>query len=353
MEASMNGKITIFGYGPTGRATADRLLAAGRETVVAQRSKPPALPKGLTFAACDALDRESVLAATRGSEQIVVAIGFPYLGSLWRQVWPKTIANFVAACEATGARMVFIDNLYMYGPQTAPLVETMPLTTYGLKPAARSAATRVWIESAAAGRARIAALRPPDFYGPGVSLAYLGDSTIGALAKGKAATFFGSPDIPHDYAYVPDTARAATTLLEAPDSAFGQAWHMPCAPTRTTREILQIAAEALGVPLRIRSLPAALLAPIGLFSPFLREMREMRFQWDQPYRVDATKFAKTFGFEVTPFETGVRQTALSFREAGRAAGARHTSASNPPNTPSAETTAQIATISRSRRPPTL
>ena len=88
---------------------------------------------------------------------------------------------------------------------------------------------------------------------------------------------------------------------------------MPCAATRTTRELLQIAADALGVPLRIRTLPAALLAPMGLFSPMLREMREMRFQWDRPYRVDASKFAKAFWSDVTPFETGVRETALSFR----------------------------------------
>ncbi len=310
----MSGRITIFGYGPTGRATAERLQAAGRETSIAQRSKPPALPKGMSFVACDALDRGSVVKAAAGSEHIVVAIGFPYGGKLWRVAWPKAVANFVAASVTTGARMVIIDNLYMYGPQTAPLVETMPLTSYGVKPAARSAATRVWMEAAAQGRARVAALRAPDFFGPDVPWAYLGDSTIGALAKGKAAFFIGSPDILHDYAYVPDIARAATTLLDAPDSAFGQAWHTPCAPTRTTREILQIAADALGVPLRIRSLPAPLLAPMGLFSPLLREMREMRFTWDRPYCVDASKFAKIFWSDVTPFETGVRETALSFRK---------------------------------------
>jgi nucleoside-diphosphate-sugar epimerase len=63
--------------------------------------------------------------------------------------------------------------------------------------------------------------------------------------------FIGSPDVLHDYAYVPDIARAATALLAAPDAAFGLAWHMPCAPTRTTRDILQIAADALDVKLRI------------------------------------------------------------------------------------------------------
>ena len=39
----------------------------------------------------------------------------------------------------------------------------------------------------------------------------------------------------------------------------------------------------------------------------------MRFTWDRPYHVDATKFAKAFWSDATPFETGVRETALSFR----------------------------------------
>jgi nucleoside-diphosphate-sugar epimerase len=292
-----------------------RLLAEGREVVVAQRHAPDDLPKGAQFVPCDALDRESVINATRGSDQIVVAIGFPYVGRVWREVWPKTLGNFVAACEATGARMVLIDNLYMYGPQTSPLVETMPLTSYGAKPAALSVATRIWMDAAAAGRARVAALRAPDFYGPRVGLSWLGDTAIGAMAKGKAAFFIGSPNIPHDYAYVPDIARAATTLLEAPDSAFGQVWHVPCAPTRTTREVLKIAADALGVRLRLLTLPESLLGAAGLFSPFMRELKEMRFTWDRPYRVDTAKFVKAFWSDATPFEAGVRETAFSFRAA--------------------------------------
>jgi nucleoside-diphosphate-sugar epimerase len=209
--------------------------------------------------------------------------------------------------------MVFVDNLYMYGPQTRPLIETMTLSYHGLKPAARSAATRVWMAAAAAGEARVAALRPPDFYGPGVGRSFLGDTSIGKLVQGKPAVFVGSPDVLHDYAYVPDVARAATTLLDAPDSAFGQAWHMPCAPTRTTRDILQIAADTLGVKLRISAMPAWMLGPSAMFSPLLRELKEMRFQWDRPYEVDASRFKAAFWSDVTPFETGVAETALAFR----------------------------------------
>ena len=57
----MTGRIAIFGYGPVGRATAGRLLAEGREVIVAQRRAPPDLPKGAAFAPCDALDGEAVV----------------------------------------------------------------------------------------------------------------------------------------------------------------------------------------------------------------------------------------------------------------------------------------------------
>src|SRR5947209_83950 len=91
-----------------------------------------------------------------------------------------------AAAAETGARVVFIDNLYMYDPRDEPLKETMSLSDYPLKPAARSAATRIWQRAAAAGRIKFAALRGPDFYGPGAGpKAVLGDTSIGALARGK------------------------------------------------------------------------------------------------------------------------------------------------------------------------
>ena len=201
-------------------------------------------------------------------------------------------------------------------------------TPYGVKPAARVETTRIWMAASAAGRLRIAALRAPDFYGPRVPLAHLGETGFGALAKGKAAQVVGSPDTPHDFAYVPDCARAVVTLLDAPDDAFGQAWHVPCAPTRTPREILALGAAALGVKPRVSRLPLWALGPLGLFVPVLREMREMRFQWDRPYRVDFSRFARRFWADATPFEVGAPATALWFRDrsAGRD-GARHASPS--------------------------
>ena len=82
----MPDRITIFGYGPVGRATAARLLSEGREVIVAQRTAPRDLPRGATFTPVDALDRDAVVKAVQGSEQFVVTIGFPYSGIVWRDV---------------------------------------------------------------------------------------------------------------------------------------------------------------------------------------------------------------------------------------------------------------------------
>ena len=57
-----------------------------------------------------------------------------------------------------------------------------------------------------------------------------------------------------------------------------------------------------------------MLGASAMFSPFLRELVEMRFEWDRPYHVDAGRFpASAFWADATPFEIGVPETALSFR----------------------------------------
>jgi len=310
--------VVVFGYGAVGIDTTRRLLASGRSVRVAQRRRPADLATGAQFVATDVLDAAAVLTAARGAGQIVLSIGFQYDGKIWRQSWPRAMANILAAAEATGARVVFLDNLYMYGPQMAPLREDMPLTDYGQKPAARAEVTRMWMAASAAGRVKFAALRAPDFYGPGVgAVSMFGDTGFGTLAKGKAATLIINPDRPHEFAYVPDIGRAVVTLLDAPDDAFGQVWHVPSAPTRTPREILAIGAAALGVPLKISAMPLWLLPALALVVPALRGFIEMKFVWDRPYRVDHDKFAARFWGDATPFEVGAAATALSFRPAER------------------------------------
>jgi nucleoside-diphosphate-sugar epimerase len=191
----------------------------------------------------------------------------------------------------------------------------MPLTSYGHKPRIRAEITRLWQEAHLAGRVKAVAVRASDFYGPDVPTSVLSAYGVARLVVGKAALVPYCPDYPHDFTYVPDFARAVVTLVDAPDDAYGQAWNVPNAPTRSLRELLALTAAIADVPLRLRVLPGWLLPMLGIFQPELRELVEMRFQTDRPYLIDATRFLARFGGGATSFEEGLAATVQYYRTA--------------------------------------
>jgi nucleoside-diphosphate-sugar epimerase len=268
----------------------------------------------MEFIACDVLDPNATCAALSGARSVICALGFPYSGKVWEASWPLAIRNLIGACESSQARLVIADNLYMYGPQNGPIDETASLTSFGRKPKARAEVTRIWQEAHQNQRARIVAVRAPDFYGPLVSQSLMGAQTLGAMAANRPAVLLESPDHLHDIAHIDDFARAVETLLNAPEDAYGQAWHVPCAPTQTLRALLGLAAQSLGSPLRVRVVPRAAARIASLFVPIIREAEEMRFLLDRPYKVDWSKFGKRFWRDPVPFEHGIPEAALSFRK---------------------------------------
>ncbi len=306
-------RIALVGYGPVGRAIAPLLSAVGKDVRVVQRRVPASIPDGCSFVSADIEDASEAARACAGVDVVVCAVGIPYISRVYVHAWPKVMRNLLDACAASQARFVFADSLYMYGPQTRPLVEDMPLTSYGQKPRIRADITRLWQDAHARGSVRAIAVRASDFYGPDVNTSVLSSYGVARLLAGKSALAPYNPDHPHDFTYVPDYARAVATLIDAPDDAYGQAWHVPNAPTRTLRELLTLASQLLGVAPRISVLPDALAPFVGFFQPQVRELAEMRFQWDRPYIVDASKFAARFWNDPTSFEVGLKATIEYYR----------------------------------------
>jgi nucleoside-diphosphate-sugar epimerase len=305
--------IAVAGYGAVGRALVARLAARGDQVRVVQRVEPGSMPQGATFVSCDIGDTKAAAQAFQGAGTVVCAVGLPYRSAVFTQIWPLVMRNMLEASARTEARFVFADNLYMYGPQTATLREDMPLTGYGAKPRARAEITKLWQEAHAAGRARACAVRASDFYGPDVPTSVVSTMGVQRLLAGKAALAPYPADHPHAQTYVPDFARALATLIDAPDDAYGEAWHVPNAPERSLREVFELAADLIGVRRRVTVLPQALLPLLGLFSGDIRELREMRFQWDRPYLVETAKFARRFWGDATPLDEGLRATISFYR----------------------------------------
>lgn len=307
MIRRMSGKQVVFGCsGPIGLALMEGLAAAGGEVVGVCRSGASEAPAGARIEAADVRDVEASCRLAQGAEVIYGCMGIPY--ELWIDLWPGIIEGLLAAAESSGARLVFADNLYCYGSQNRPLTEELPLTSYGRKPTLRAKISRTMLEAHRVGRARVALVRASDFYGPRVTNAALGERVFANLIAGKAAQVLGDPDAPHAFTYAPDFARALQVMGSAEDEDYGQAWHVPNAPALSQRQILELAGEILGRPVKTRGLRRRMVTLLGLFSPVLRELKELMYQWELPYRVDHSKWAERFGDEHTSFAEGLPAT---------------------------------------------
>lgn len=305
----------VFGCsGPIGTGLMEALAAQGAEVTGVCRSGHAEVSPGVRILAGDASDRDTTVRLARGADVIFGTMGLPY--PEWMTGWPPIIDSLLAAAEATGARLVFADNLYAYGPQTAPLREDMPPTTYGRKPALRARMARMLLDAHAAGHARVAIVRASDFYGPRVRLSQLGERVIGRLLNGKPAQGLGDPDQPHTFTYAPDFVRALVTVAGA-DEASGEIWHVPNAPPIALRAVVAKVAALAGRPAKLSTIPGWMLSGLALVNPLMRELKELQFQLDRPYLVDHSKYATRFGSGFTPMEEGLRATVEWYQKAAR------------------------------------
>jgi nucleoside-diphosphate-sugar epimerase len=301
-----NPSHVVYGCnGPVGREVVRRLHGQGHSVRGICRSEHAEVPPDVEVIAGDAADSVATATLSEGAQAVICCVGVDY--TRWPELWPPIIHGLIEGCSRSGAKLVFADNLYAYGPVQGPLREDLEGTRFGVKPELRARLAHQLLKAHADGRIRVAIVRASDFYGPGVTNAMLGDRVFPAALTGEPAQLIGDIDQPHTFTYVPDFARALVTLAER-EEALGQIWHVPNAPALSTREVVTRIFSAAGHEPRVNVPPGWLLSGLALVNPLLRELKEMSFVWDRPYVVDHAKFAGTFYADHTPLDQGIKAT---------------------------------------------
>lgn len=296
----------IFGTGPAGAATARALVGMGRRVRAVNRSGASngLLPAEIEVVAADVTDVRQAQRAAQGASVVYHCLNAPY--HRWLEMFPGLQAGVLAAAESNGARLVALENVYMYGQVDGPITEEMPYKTHTHKGRLRAELSRQLSQAHEAGRVEVAIGRASDFYGPAVESA-LGERTFGALVAGKPAEMVGNPDMPHSYTFIDDVGRGLATLGTHPQS-FGQIWHLPNAPAQTSREMVEQAFEIAELPIKTLTMGGLMTRIIGLFIPEVREVVEMMYEFNAPFIVDSSKFQNAFGGGYTPIEEGIQKT---------------------------------------------
>lgn len=224
----------------------------------------------------------------------------------------------LAAAEKTGARLVSMENVYMYGRAAGrPLTEDLPNDAQTTKGQLRGRMADELLAAHRAGRVEVTIGRASDYFGPrGGALSNLGDRVFRPALAGKGASVLGDPDQPHTYTYIPDIGEGLAMLGEHPD-AVGEIWHLPNDPdTKTTRQLVEMIYHQAGQPrAKLRALPAFLLRAFGVVNPTMRELVEMQYLYAEPFVVDSTKITSRLDVRATALEQAVGATLDSYRAA--------------------------------------
>ena len=258
---------------------------------------------------------EGARVAVEGASVVYHAAQPPY--TRWPEEFPPMTDAIAEAAAAAGAKLVFADNLYMYGPTDSPMKEETPQRATGKKGRTRLLMARNLLEAHRSGRARVAIGRSSDYYGPRGTASVVGDTVFGAAVEGKTVRWPASLEVPHQFNYLPDMARALVTLGER-EEADGEVWHLPAAEPITGRRFLDLLFAEIGTTPKVSVTSRTMVRVAGLFSPFIREFGENFYQFERPFVADASKFQGTFGsFEPTPHEEAIKRTAAWFEERAR------------------------------------
>jgi nucleoside-diphosphate-sugar epimerase len=309
----------VLGTGPVGTAVARAVLDRDPDARVRAVNRSGTAAAGLAgrveLRGGDLADRGTAREACAGASVVYFCVQPAY--TEWPERFPPLLEGAIEGAAAADAVLVAAENLYAYGPVEGPLVEDLPYEPVGPKGRTRAAMARTLLDAHEAGRVRATIGRASDFYGPGVTDSTVGERVFARALAGKPVYLVGDPDAAHTYTYVEDFGDALVTL-GAEEAAHGEAWHVPNPETLSTREFVRRVFERAGTEVRIRTVPGWLFRVVAQFNPTLREVRELLYEFEEPFVVDHSKYEAAFGAEPTPHREAIEATLAWYRE--RAAG---------------------------------
>lgn len=297
----------IFGTGPLGLAVMEQLLQKNIKILMVNTRGTADVPTEVQVVKGDATNLSSVLAICNSHHISVIyqCIGLPY--QAWEALFPIMMDNIIEAGSQCGAKIVYGDNLYAYGPHEEPLHEGLAYRPVGAKTRIRGEVATKLMNAHRTGKVKATIGRATDFYGPRVRNSILGERVFNNLLENKPVDLLGNPDTIHSHIFIHDFARGLVTLAEH-EQAYGEIWHIPSAPATTNRDLVKQIAKRIGVTPKYRVAGKLLVNILGIFNSDIREFRELMYQHLHNFIVDSTKFEKTFTFTVTPREEAIQQT---------------------------------------------
>jgi len=291
-----------------GRGVIVRALVRNRQKLIARFGEP----RNLQIIEGDLQNLDDLMAAAKGCNTIVHGVNYPY--DQWFPHMRTATNNVLTAARKNDALIVFPGNVYNLGAASdQPYDETAPHN-----PVSRKGELRQWMEeelkrySEKGGRVLI--MRAGDYFGPTARNGYV-DLIFGGAARRKTMAIFGDLTIAHQWAYVPDLARATVEIMVSDQVlADFEVVNFSGYVAPSQRGFLSDIARVAQAPDKVFRLPWLMVHVMGLFSPLIREVLEMKYLWQSTVLIDGPRMRQILpDFQPTPLDQALAVTIESYR----------------------------------------
>ena len=309
-ESAKQIALILGATGGIGGAVALNLQARGWTIRALNRDPAKARAKSPDFewVQGDAMREDDVLAAAEGASLIVHAVNPPGYRNWGTLVLPM-IDNTIAAAKATGATVLLPGTIYNFGPDAFPLLhEKSPQNPVTAKGKIRAEMERR-LETASQQGVRVIIVRAGDFFGPGAANSWFSQGMVTSCKPVTSVTYPGRKGIGHQWAYLPDVAETMARLIDRRETLAPFAvYHMQGFWDEDGTRLAAAIRRASGNPhMKVKAFPWWIMPFAAPFVPLLKELREMRYIWQEPLRMPNDRLVAVIGAEPwTPIDEAVR-----------------------------------------------
>jgi nucleoside-diphosphate-sugar epimerase len=255
--------ITILGAGGAIGNELVKFLAERKQPFRLVGRNPRTIPGATETVAADLTDRDQTIRAVAGSNVVHLLVGLKYDHKVWEEMWPRVMSNTIEACKRARARLIFFDNVYMYGRVSGAMTEETPFNPCSRKGEIRANIATALIDEWKAGTLTGMIARAADFYGSDTRNGVPNVLVFEPFSRKQRASWLVNDSVPHSFTYTPDAARSLVQLAESA-SAWNQTWHVPTTPNPLTgKEFVTLAAKEFGVAAKYRVLSRPIIRVAG------------------------------------------------------------------------------------------
>ncbi len=307
-------KHTILGAGGSiGNALAYELLKTYKDIRLVSRSKY--LIPGAETIMADLTSYEETLRSVRGSDIVYLCVGLPYDYKIWADLWPKIMKNSIDACKSVNAKLIFFDNVYMYGKVDGKMTETTPYNPSSKKGEIRAKVAKLLEDEIKQKNIKAIIARSADLYGPyatKTSIPFI--LAIDKLMNGKSAQWLIDSNNSHSFTYSIDAAKGMI-LLSQLEECYNQIWHLPTDHPIYGETFIKSIAYILGIPPDYSVINKWQVKAAGWFNKTIAESYEMLYQYEFNYYFDSSKFNSLFDYSPISYYDGIKNTIEFLKQA--------------------------------------